>query len=713
MEPVLSPLWYRYAAIRPALRAHVDVRRQELGQRVSYVLQDRITGRHHRFGEEAFELVQRMDGRTRLDEIWAAASRRLGDALPTQGEAIRLLGQLLEADLVHCDDKRLAESLDLRRARSRRRKLVAKLVSPVSIRIPLFDPDRFVARTLPFVAPLFGRTGLMLWLVLVLIAGVLAAVQLPEIASNLSDRLFSLENVVQLWLLYPAIKALHELGHAYLIRHWGGEVHDLGVILLVFFPIPYVDASASMAFEQRHRRAMVAAIGVMVELAIAAIATVVWTLAEPGTLRGAAFSTMLIAGFSSLLFNGNPLMRYDAHYVLAESIRMPDLDKSAAARAREIAIHWLSGRAPATRFAAYSRAERAMLAVYAVLAFSYRTAVMVAIAYLMVGSIPFFGVLLAALVALGSLVMPVSRLVAAFAAERAPVPGQERRLRRGLAILSGIVILLFLVPVPLTTTVQGIVMPAEEAPVRAGTDGQVVEAFPVSGAQVEAGARLVRMQDDDTLTAAMLARARLDEVRAKIEGAVREPEVRDVLLEEAAFLERQSEQVAERIGELDVAARTSGRWLPAFEPTLVGRHFSRGELLGHVVDPGRLRLIAVVDEDRILPVRDRTVSVEALGATGDRAAHRVEVLRMMPTATHALPHPALTTEGGGRIARNPEAGDRLEAVRKFFWVELDVSALPAPCLDCRAEVRFSHPAEPIAFRWGRWARLQFLRLLED
>lgn len=256
-------------------------------------------------------------------------------------------------------------------------------------------------------------------------------------------------------------------------------------------------------------------------------------------------------------------------------------------------------------------------------------------------------------------------------------------------------------------------MPAEDAAVRAGTDGEIVETFAHSGAEVVAGAQLVRMRDDEGDAIVAIARARREEIDARIAAAVRDPEVLEVLFEERAFLDRQVAQAEGRTRELEVAARTSGAWLPAFEPSLSGRHFARGELIGHVVDPARLRLIAVVDEEQILPVRERTVRVSVLGATLDREVHTLRAVRLMPTATHALPHPSLATDGGGRIALRSDSGDRLEAVRKFFWVELDLAGLPAPCLDCRAEVRFEHPAEPVAFRWGRWFRRQFLRLLDD
>jgi putative peptide zinc metalloprotease protein len=111
-------------------------------------------------------------------------------------------------------------------------------------------------------------------------------------------------------------------------------------------------------------------------------------------------------------------------------------------------------------------------------------------------------------------------------------------------------------------------------------------------------------------------------------------------------------------------------------------------------------------------VRDASEQIEVLGGNGRDGHHPAAILRLMPTATHQLPHLALTTEGGGAIARNPEAGERIEGVRRYFWVELDASRIPDACLDCRAHVRFVHPAEPLAWRMGRWMRRQFMSLLD-
>jgi putative peptide zinc metalloprotease protein len=335
----------------------------------------------------------------------------------------------------------------------------------------------------------------------------------------------------------------------------------------------------------------------------------------------------------------------------------------------------------------------------------------VLIAITLVKSIPFFGALLASAALFGTVVLPSARLLHELwrSGSLGQAIGPGRRLASvATALLAG----LFVVPLPLSTTVEGIVIPAEAASVRAGAEGFVVSELAAPGTRVDAGQDLLRLADDETEVRLRLASSRLDEVRARVDAAVRVPRDGEVLRQEVAYLEQQVDEAGERVSSLDVTAPVAGRWFPVHRKGGAGSYFKRGELLGLVIDPGALRLIALVEEADIQLVRDASTGISVRGGDGLHEERPSHVVRLMPEATHRLPHAALTTEGGGRIARNPEAGDSLEAVHRYFWVELDLSQVRSPCPDCRARVRFSHPPEPLAWRLGRWLRRQFMTLLD-
>jgi putative peptide zinc metalloprotease protein len=236
-----------------------------------YLLRNGLSGRQHRFNAAAYSLIGRMDGRRTVEEIWQVAGELAADAAPTQDEVIRLLGQLHEADLIQSDI--LPSTMELiRQTRGRHATgWKTRVSNPFFMRLPLWDPDRFLQKWRFLTAPLFTRGAFILWLSIVLSSLVAAMMHWPELKGSLADQLFLPGNLLQLWLIYPLVKMIHEFGHAFAVKKWGGEVHEMGIVLLALTPLPYVEASASTSFSDKPRRIFVAAMGMMVEMLLASI----------------------------------------------------------------------------------------------------------------------------------------------------------------------------------------------------------------------------------------------------------------------------------------------------------------------------------------------------------------------------------------------------------------------------------------------------------
>lgn len=322
---LFSDSWYRVKGLRPLLRQHARIYHHVYRGQNWHVLQDISTGRYHRFSAEAYFIIGLMDGQRSLDEIWNLACERLGDNMPTQEEVIGLLGQLHRADALMMDIPPDIAELIERRDQQRRMRFWGQLRSPMSIKIPLFDPERFLNRTFPLVQPLFGWFGLVMWGFLTIWALTLLGPNWTALTADVADRVFSLENLTLIGFLYPVVKIIHEFGHAYAVKRWGGEVHEMGVMFLVLMPVPYVDASASLAYSNKYQRMLVAAAGILVELLLASLALIAWSHMEAGPARSVVYNVLLICGVSTLLFNGNPLLRFDAYYVFSDFLEIPNL----------------------------------------------------------------------------------------------------------------------------------------------------------------------------------------------------------------------------------------------------------------------------------------------------------------------------------------------------------------------------------------------------
>ena len=310
-EPFLSASWYRVRHLRLRLREDALVRLHRYRGAPWYAVTDPLAGKVHRLAPPAWALVAAMDGTRTVDAVWTEISAIQGEAALGQDQVITLLGQLHAADLLQGDTAPDTHELFERHAKQARQRLLQNVLNPMAVRFRLWNPDRFLTRLLPWVGPLFGRWGLVLWLVLMLPALELVAQHWGELTANLTDHVLAEGNLALLAVLLPAIKLLHELGHGFAVRRRGGAVHDMGIMFLVLLPLPYVDASASAGFRSRWDRVAVGAAGMMVEMAIAALATFVWVAIEPGFARAVAFNVMLAAGITTLLFNANPLLRYE------------------------------------------------------------------------------------------------------------------------------------------------------------------------------------------------------------------------------------------------------------------------------------------------------------------------------------------------------------------------------------------------------------------
>src|SRR5438067_155896 len=212
--PLLSNAWYRVADRRPKLRSHARLHRHRYRGEVWYLLQDPASSRVHRFTPAARLVIALMDGQRSVAELWQLANKHLGENAPTQDEMIQLLGQLHSADLLQSDVTPDVAELFSRSEREERARYFRSFANPMAIRIPLWDPDRFLDRIPGLIRLIWSRWGAAIWLAVVLPAVFLIPPHWPDLTNDIGDRLLSFNNLFALYLCFPLLKAAHELGHA-------------------------------------------------------------------------------------------------------------------------------------------------------------------------------------------------------------------------------------------------------------------------------------------------------------------------------------------------------------------------------------------------------------------------------------------------------------------------------------------------------------------
>jgi putative peptide zinc metalloprotease protein len=706
---LFSPSWYRVADLKPRLRSHAQIHRHFYRDQLWYVIQNHATGRFHRFSPEAYLIIGLLDGTRTLDETWRIAAERLGDDIPTQEEVINLLTQLHRADVLQSEELPATEELQTRDVKQTRQRRLQSLRSPLAIRIPLLDPDRFLSALAPVVAPLFSVMGMLLWLAVVGWAVFIAAGHWSELTKNVTDRVLAMDNLLLLWLTFPLVKALHELGHGFAVKRWGGEVHEMGIMLLVFMPVPYVDASSASAFHEKYQRMIVGAAGILVEVFVAALALFVWLEVEPGLVRASAFNIMLIAGVSTVLFNGNPLLRFDGYYVLSDGLEIPNL----GLRANQYIGYLIQRYAFGVRdlpSPVFTRGEGGWLFFYAIASFCYRMMVFAAIIWFIAGKYFIIGVALAIWAVLMTLVVPLVKHMDFLLRNPRLNHTRHRAVLGSGAFIAAVIAVVMLIPVPSGVLVEGVIRAPDKSQVRATEEGFVTQLVARPGERVEQQALLLRCEDPGLPAEVRVLQAQLTELKARYDAEIlQDRAVAQGTAEEIEHIKGMLARAEERLKELAVRSPTTGVFVLSNAEDLPGRFVRRGEILGYVMDFSTITARIVVPQEDVDLVRKQVRRVEVRLANRVSQVIPAEIGREVPAASATLPSTALSIAGGGRIATRPDAAHPNTALEKLFQFDIElVTDVPVNIIGERVYVRLLRDPEPLAVQWYRRGRQLFL-----
>jgi putative peptide zinc metalloprotease protein len=704
----LSSSWHRVAKLKLRCRGHVRVCRHSYRGLPWYVVRDDLTGRTHRFSPAVYLFIGLMDGERSVDEIWSRAIEKLGDNAPTQDEAINLLAQLHAADLLQSNVSPDAQELFERRHRHAKAKLQQRFGSLLSIKIPLVDPDRFLERTGWLLRPMFGWFGALSWLGVTLPALVLAAMSWRELTGDIADQVLSPENLLVVALIFPVLKTLHELGHGYAAKIFGGTVHEIGVMLLVFAPVPYVDVSSAAAFRSKWRRVVVGAAGMLVELFIAALAFYLWLAVEPGLVRALCFNVMVVAGVSTLVFNGNPLLRYDAYYILSDLAELPNLAQQSTRYWK-----WLVNRrifGADLEPPSVAPGERFWFILYAPLAFAYRLSIVVAIALFLAQRYFFVGVVIGLWAGFSGIAWPLIKAMAHVVASPQLVLRRTRAVTITFGLGAAIVVAILAVPLRYHTSAEGILWLPERNIVRASADGFVTALAVPSGMHVEQGELLVKTEEPDKAAAVRVLESEVSGTASRYEAEQFTDRVQaKITLEELTLLRNGLVEAQNKAAALQIYSPVDGVFVVPQAADLPGRFLHRGDVIGYIEQPESRLVRLVVTQANIDLVRNHLEDVEVKLPQHPAESWSARLLREVPAGSEELPSKALTAAGGGSFATDPRYPDQTRSFDRTFQFDLQLPAAVTPgFFGSRVDIRFSHEAEPLGAQWYRRLRQLFL-----
>jgi putative peptide zinc metalloprotease protein len=596
-----------------------------------WVVTDPVTLAHYDLSEQEYTLLTALRDGASLRDLQRAFERRFAPRRISLDEVWEFVSRLHRAGLAVATGAGQGAQLLERSGKQRREQVTWAWTRLLAIKLPGVNPDGFLELVYPLVRWVFSWPALLMALGVMLFALSLVLADFGAFVAGMPGlaELATPRNIVALLATAIVLKVLHELGHAMACKHFGGQVPEMGVLLLAFTPALYCDVSDMWRLSSKAKRMAVSAAGIFVELCLAALAALVWRYSEPGLVQTAALNVMIVATVGTLLVNANPLLRYDGYYLLSDLTETPNLWGRSREAVSTLWSDWFSRR---------DRPRQPIqpwwLPLYGLASQLYLVVVLVSIVWMLsVALRPYRLEVLAyaagAVALAGALAQPLRRV-----ARWSRNPLARRRLRGGRALGAALLAMLVLFGawhIPWRYSVEGkaMVLLEDSEHVVATVAGRLVEGASV-GDQVKRGDLIARLENPEVAREMAELEGRLAEERLCVKQLqamrARDQDASDKLPAAQALVDDLARQLAALRSEADRLVLRAGRGGVVIRPqaapprqesetTLArwsgapldeenrGAWIEPGQVLCDVGDPSELFAQVVLTEEDIERVR--------------------------------------------------------------------------------------------------------------
>ncbi len=631
-----------------------------------YIIEDPLNLAFYEVGPLEYGFLSALDGKTTVSQAIELACRSAPELRLTEQEAGSICQWLINNDLAYVAEFSNAEQLVTRMERSEQQKRWA-LLNILFMRVPLWHPDRFLAALRPWLGWVQHPVALFVTGIMAIIAGGMVLQDWDRVVSS-SSSVFLPSSWLWLTACWLTLKLIHELAHGVVCRIYGGSVREAGVVFVLFGPLPYIDVTSSWRLRSKWQRIHIAAAGMISELQIASIAAVCWCHTEPGVVNFVSFNIMVAASLVTVLFNANPLMRFDGYYILSDLLRIPNLSALGQQSLQQFARKMLFGLP--TLKPIRTGIQGWVVATYGVAAFFWRILVMISITIAAALLFQGAGVILAALSVALWLVPAICRF--SLFVIRSGELAWWHRLRFLVVtgtMVSGVALITWIVPWPGATTAPAIVDYSPSTIVRTQSAGFVKKVFVRNGQSVKKG-QLIAVLENEQLQVGL---ADLNLALQQSEQRARSLSKRGSLALHQGELARHlslHKQLAEKRAEVDglkVLAPHDGRIVGRTLTQALGTYLKKGDAMVAIGIEGSKEIQLAIAQSNLTPFTQRVgtdVSIRLPTGTFLAPLDKID-----PRGSLSLHHPSLSASNGGRLAvQQSGVGD--DASRKQLTYEL-------------------------------------------
>ena len=702
---IFSDSWYRIADARVSLLPSVSAQAQLFRGKTWYVLKDGYNQNFFRVTLETWQFIQALTPTLTVQEIWEQFVKDHPLRSPSREEVILIISQLHTSNLLFFQDD--ANNLEIfkRIQRTRRKEFLNRLSSVLSFKIPIWNPARVLAVLTRWTGYIPVPLALLVYL-LVLGSGGITALHQWDTISDKTQGIISVDNLPWLYVCLSFMKLIHEFAHGIMCTRYGGQVRTLGLMFLMFTPLPYVDVTSSWSFANRWHRMLVGVAGMAVELFIASVSALLWANTGPGLLNSLFFNLMIIGSVSSLIFNGNPLLRFDAYYILSDHLEIPNLYLKAQKQCLYLADKYILGTSSAQAQSQEPREAR-ILGIYGVSSFLYLMFVSLGITFFLLDKWFPLGLLALAVILVTKIVLPLYRLGKHLNSQKI-LPNRTRAWSVVAGTIALALLLLFVVPFPYAIKAPGILEAAQFENYFVESEGVLQSTQVRSGDFVKSGQVIAQLQNADLRRDLELVQDELSDAdvqyRKALSGAYLNIEQ---ARQRIASLQKLEAELQRRQSLLTVRAHFDGQWISPSLEQYQAAFVQRGQLIGQLVNSQHFRFSAVIPQEQARDLFNGPLQAAEVRIAGqaDQLIH-IDQLTVIPYQSDKLVSPALGWMGGGDIAVqvDDKAGNRTK--EPYFLLYGALPSLPAqdltPMHGLTCMVRVERPARPLAYQFRQF-----------
>ena len=688
-------------------RADVTIEETIFQDERSWILKDPVALKYYRLQEPEYEAYLKIDGVNSYSEIKQHLDRLFPEITFRIEDVYALANSLHKNGLLLSDAAGQDMPLKKRHETELKQKAMKLVMSVMSLKLPGVDPERFLSAVYPWLSWFFTKTCLLICFLITFAALSLVLMNLEEFYHKLPEfsQFFNVKNILVMGSILIVTKSIHELGHGLMCKHFGGECHEIGFMFLVMMPAMYCNTSDSWTLPNKWHRIAIGAAGMYVEIVLASIATFIWWYSQPGPLHYLALNVMFLCSFTTLVFNANPLLRYDGYYMLSDYLEIPNLSQKAnMSLTSQLRVTCLGMQPIQSRL--LPTKSRITFATYAVASFFYRWFVMLAIFWIMIEmfepwGLQIIGQLLIAMSLFGMIILPGYKVAKFFL-----YPGRFREVKAKRFFATAVVLALaatalFYIPVPYHVTAPFVVRPVDAQMVYATQPGVLTEVNFRPGDHVEVGQLIARVENIDSEIRTQQLQGQKQQLISDIEFYKTLKGQSPRLLAESrarlADVQQQIELQSESAKQLDATATRSGIIVPppntprqpteSFTSNSSSYRLQRwsgspldaenanlpvepGTLLCMIGDPELMKaIVAVQQSDVALIAADQTVRMivdELPGVEFSGVVERVSQDQMQGIARE------LSVNNGGTIATHPASDGGEEPLLTYYEVTVPI-----------------------------------------